>query len=259
VDQSQTASVGTSNLGNNGSNQREAQSFVPSKKKLTGIILRKGANTGSPTFDVKVSIQADSSGSPSGTDLGTPVVITAAQWDATADNTDYQVNYSLTVTPTGLYWIVYTPSAQGDASNYRKNSIGSNTNPYTSGGIKHFNGTAWSALDTSYDYYFKTLYSKNTTNFTVRTDTQTLSYTAPTTDGWANGTVIDTVPLSQVANNGVIPLTLAPGSNNIYYSCCGANIADGTVDPSLQATFAGDYYNIRENLTLLELFMRRND
>lgn len=78
---------------------------------------------------------------------------------------------------------------------------------------------------------FATLYSKNTTNFTVRTDTQKLSYTAPTVDGWPDGTVIDTATL------GLTPLTLAAGANNIYYSSNGPATADGTVDPSLRCIF----------------------
>jgi hypothetical protein len=230
IDQSQVTSAGTSNLGNGGGNQKEGQSFIPTKKNLTALVLRKGANVGSPTFNISISIQADNAGSPSGIDLGTPVTITAAQWDATTDNTDYTVNYPLTLTPLSSYWIVYTPSSQGDASNYRKNSISGNTNPYANGGIKHFNGSVWSSLDTSYDYYFKTLYRKNTTNFTVRTDTETMSVTAPTTDGWDNGTVIDTTVLD------IQPLDLASGVNNIYYSSNGPATADGTVDPSLQYT-----------------------
>jgi hypothetical protein len=87
--------------------------------------------------------------------------------------------------------------------------------------------STWSAASAR-DMHFKTLYSENTTNFTVSTDTQTISVTAPTPDGWADGTVIDTADL------GVTPLTLAPGVNNIYYSSNGALTADGETDESLQ-------------------------
>ena len=83
---------------------------------------------------------------------------------------------------------------------------------------------------------FTTLYEKHTTNLTVSTDTQQLSVTAPTTDGWADGTVIDTATIA-----GITPLTLAPGVNNIYVSSNGPATADGTVDPSLQMTFSGTF------------------
>lgn len=83
---------------------------------------------------------------------------------------------------------------------------------------------------------FATIYSKNTTNFTVRTDTQEVSVTAPTVDGWADGTVIDTSD----GTYGITPLTLAPGVNNIYYSSNGYNLASSDTDESLQATIGGN-------------------
>jgi len=228
IDQSQvTSNSGTTVLGNNGNNRIEAQSIVITKKQFTGFTFRPGANTGSPTFDVVMSLQADNAGSPSGTNLGTPTTVTAAQWDA-SNNADYTINLTETLTA-GTYWMIATPSAQGDSSNYRTIRISNNSNPYTSGGIKHYNGSVWSALDAQYDWYFSTLYSKNTTNFTVSTATQSLSVTAPTTDGWSDGTVIDTFALRSN------PLTLEPGENNIYYSSNGPDTADGEVDPSLQA------------------------
>jgi len=250
IDQSQVSGAGgsgTMRLGDNGNNSKRGQSIVFSKKNLTGIIIQKYANIGSPTFNVTVSVQADSSGSPSGTNLGTPVTYTAAQWDAISNSTDFTVPYVLTVTPTATYWIVFTPSAQGDVSNYRTIVISGATNPYTSGGLKGYNGSVWSSLDTSYDMVFKTLYSKNTTNFTVSTATEAVSVTAPTPDGWANGTIIDTAD----GNYGITPLTLAPGVNTIYVSSNGASTADGTVDSSLQGTLGGTIVsNITEILNI---------
>jgi hypothetical protein len=87
------------------------------------------------------------------------------------------------------------------------------------------------------DLYFKTLYSKNTTNMTVRTDTETLSVTAPTVEGWENGTVIDSA-IEQPTFKG---FTLAPGANTFYLSSNGSNLADGETDESLQVTVGGTY------------------
>lgn len=230
IDQSQVAVTSNFQLGNN-TLKRRAGLFIPTKKNLTGVIIRKGANVGTPTFDTEISIQTNNAGVPSGTKLGTPVTITAAQWDAIANNTDYLVSYLLTLTPGTTYWIVYTPATQGDASNYRTiyyNSAGTNNEAYFD--------TSWHA-ESNKQLYQQTLYSKNTDNFTVATDTQTLSVTAPTVDGWANGTIIDTSD----GTYGVTPLTLAVGANNVYYSSNGPATADGTVDASLQSTISGTY------------------
>ena len=80
-------------------------------------------------------------------------------------------------------------------------------------------------------------YQKNTTNFTVRTDTEALSYTAPTVDGWANGTIINTSTVG-----GVTPLTLTAGVNNVYYSSNGSSTADSATDESLQGIITQNIY-----------------
>ena len=66
-----------------------------------------------------------------------------------------------------------------------------------------------------------------------------MSITAPTTDGWADGTKIDTYTLVPP----VAPLALAKGVNNIYYASNGPATADGTVDPSLQCIISPALYN----------------
>ena len=69
----------------------------------------------------------------------------------------------------------------------------------------------------------------------MSTDTQTVSVTAPTPDGWASGSFIS------LRDYGNQFLTLTPGVNNIYFSSNGPATADGTLDPSLQGIFDGDY------------------
>ena len=226
IDQSQVTVTGAIAFGRATTNLNAAQSFLPTKKNLTGIVLQRNADTGTYAGNVTITLQADSAGSPSGTALAT-ASYTSAEWEAITAATDFTASlpFTLTVDGSTKYWIVFTSSTQ-DNSNYtgvKAQTSGS----YTNGAHKNWNGSAWSA-DTGYDLYFKTLYSKNTTNATIRTDTATMSITAPTTDGWAEGTVIDTATL------GIAPLVLAPGVNNIYYSSNGPATADGTVDPSLQ-------------------------
>jgi hypothetical protein len=153
-------------------------------------------------------------------------VIPNATWNAITVNTDYTISLPYTFTPGTLYAVVFESSTQ-NASNC-PNIYGN----ATGGGSVRFNGTIWSAQGTT-ALYFKTLYSKNTTNLTVSTATETVSVTAPTVDGWANGTVVDFTE----------PLTLASGANAIYVSSNGPATADGTVDSSLQGIMGGSYDN----------------
>ena len=236
IDQSQVTTTGSLALGN-GTSYYRGQTFTPTKTKNASIIFQKIANVGSPTFDVDLIVEDTTNGKPNGTVVGTPVTITAAQWDAISNNTDYTVTYPTTLTAGTMYSFYLKPSAQGDASNHRKINANATGATYTGGTDLSYNGSTWSTG--TLDLYFKTLYSKNTTNFTISTDTETLSVTAPTVDGWADGTIIDTATL------GVTPLTLAPGANNVYYSSNGPATADGTVDPSLQSTVQLNQYQTK--------------
>lgn len=228
IDQSNITAPGAVALGDAANNRKLAQLFTPTKKNLTSVSFRRSTSVGTFTGTVTVSIEGTTSSLPNGTVYST-LTYTNAQWEALSDSAEIVVSIPYTLIPGTVYAITFTPSTS-DASNYAR--IFTNT----SGGGAIRNNGSWIAYGTN-QFYFKTLYSKNTTNFTVSTDTQTISVTAPTTDGWANGTVIDT------ANLGVTPLTLAPGVNNVYYSSNGAATADGTVDASLQATVGGKYYS----------------
>ena len=176
---------------------------------------------------MQVSIQTDNAGVPSGTTVGTPVTITSAQWDAISDLTDSLVSITATLTPGTKYWQVFTPSAQGDGSNCRRLE-------FMTGGTGAYGliGSTWTA-DGTKGLYFKTLYSKNTTNFTVSNGTDNISVDASTPAGWADG--------DQYGTYGTIlaPIVLQPGANAIYYSSNGATVADATQDASLQAIFGG--------------------
>ena len=232
IDQSQVVSDNTNRLGDTGT-VKNGQSFIPTKKNLTGFVIRRGNPTGTYTGDVTISIQTDNAGSPSGTDVGTPIVVSNATWNALTSDTDYTVNYPVTLTVGTTYWIVVLSSIT-DASNYSRLSV-QGTGTYANGKLRKFDGASWSDASTN-DLYFKTLYSKNTTNITVSTDTETVSVTAPTVDGWANGTVVDTQDI-----DNFVPLKLKPGTNNIYISSNGHDTVDGKVNPSLRMMLGGVY------------------
>jgi hypothetical protein len=226
IDQSQVVADGVYTIGAVSTVYR-AQQFIPTKKNLTGFSFKKQASTGTFTGTITMSIQADAADVPSGTALGTPVVLTNTAWDAITNDTEYTVSYPLTLNTSLKYWIVYQSSTADDSNcvNVSRQVTGSYA------GLSKFDTDALSWSTSSSDYYFKTLYSKNTTNFTVSTDTQTVSVTAPTVDGWEDGTVVG---FGQ-------SLTLAPGANDIYVSSNGPATADGTVDPSLQGILGGSY------------------
>jgi len=231
IDQSQVVKDGSLAFGGSGSTDQVAgMLFIPTKKNGTGIVIQRVANTGTYTGDVIISLMGDANSKPSGTNLITPITIPNATWNALAVNTDYTVSIPYTLTPGSRYYAIFDSSTK-DTSNHPNIRCG-----VAVGGRYYYNGTVWSSVQASYAPYIKTLYSKNTTNFTVRTDTQEVSVTAPTVDGWADGTVIDS------ADYGVTPLTLAPGVNNIYYSSNGSNLADGATDESLQAIIEGTIY-----------------
>ena len=228
IDQSQVTSSGALIFGDAGTRQASANAFTPKKKNQTGIVIRRRASTGTFTGNVTVSIQATTSSLPNGTVIAT-TTIPNATWEAITAATDYTVAFNYTVTPGTTYSIVLESSTHNNSNH--PNIEGNST---TSGYLK-YNGTTWSTDGTA-ALYFKTLYSKNTTNFTVSTATETASVTAPTTDGWANGTVIDFADYNK-------SVTLATGTNAIYVSSNGASIADETVDPSLEGIFSGTYWN----------------
>ena len=110
------------------------QSFVPAN---SGNIQSVGCSLenydGTPTDDVIFSIQADSSGSPSGTDIG----------GATATLTNPAANTTGSLTPTmtatfgsppavtaaSTYWVVIRRSGAADGTNFRR-ICRDDTNPY---------------------------------------------------------------------------------------------------------------------------------
>jgi hypothetical protein len=163
TDQQQITSNATINYGD-GTIQRVSQSFVATKSLLDRIGFRKDANVGTPTFDTTITIETDNAGNPSGTAVATATDQTNTSWNILPNNTNRAVLFpaQIPLTVGATYHIVFTPSAQGDGSNYRTirtNSAGG----YADGSIKTFDGTSWSsALST--DIYF-------TTGFTITSPT----------------------------------------------------------------------------------------
>ena len=160
VDQSQTGSANSTAVGATdgaGERRRIAQSFIPTKRGISSVRLFKKANTGSFTGDVVVSVQADVSGSPSGTPLAT-VTIPNARWADIANDSEFEAFFTTQYDGFVIgatYWIVVIPST-GDSSNCA-NLGAQNANPYANGVLKYWNTTDSWTLVSNVDLYFKTV------------------------------------------------------------------------------------------------------
>lgn len=169
IDQSQATQNTTVELGEANATSKKnriAQSFVPAKSKLRSILLYKIADTGTFTGTVKVAIQADNAGNPSGSDLAS-VTLTNLNWKGTAvGEFEAILSSELTVTIGSTYWIVVTPSTSDNSNhpNLGKNSAGG----YASGALKYWNVTDGHVALTGEDLYFKTREGVN--NQQVKTD-----------------------------------------------------------------------------------------
>ena len=142
------------------------QSFIPTQSPIDNVQIYKTADTGTFAGTVTVSIQADSAGSPSGTDLVSTVIGNAA-WLALATGLN-TVSFAspLNVNPNTTYWLVVTTSTN-DTSNH-PNLGYQNTNAYVNGIFKKNNTTdGWTTIATA-DLTFSI--NTNAKNKLTRTD-----------------------------------------------------------------------------------------
>lgn len=158
-DQTQTTQDSSSTVGEadtTGLRNKLTQSFTPTRTKIRGVNLYKSANTGTFVGTVTVALQANSSGSPSGSNLASKT-FTNAEWLA-LDEGEIEVLFSseyANLTPGSLYWIVITTSTSDTANhpNFGINTAGG----YSGGSVKYFNTTdGWVAV-ANIDLYFETL------------------------------------------------------------------------------------------------------
>lgn len=136
-------------------NNKIAQSFTAGKTSITGVKLYKLANSGTNAGDVIVSLQADVSGSPSGSNLAT-VTIPAATYNALPVG-EFTATFGSPYTGGigTVYWIVIS---QSTSDNTNHANLGTNSAGGYAGGSMKFNNTTdgWTAIATI-DLYFKTL------------------------------------------------------------------------------------------------------
>jgi hypothetical protein len=172
TDQTQTtqdSTIETGEADTTGKKNLIAQSFIPTFTKIRGFNLYKSADTGTFTGTVVVTLQADSSGSPSGVALATRT-FTNVEWEGFAVGEIEGIFSSeyASMTAGSLYWLVIDPSTS-DNSNHP--NLGTNTaGGYTSGSVKYKNTTdGWVAVS-NIDLYFKTL--QGTASQVIKTNTE---------------------------------------------------------------------------------------
>lgn len=153
TDQSQATQNGTITLGEQNLTTKHylvGQKFVPARQSISGVTLYKIADSGSFTGTVKIAIQADTAGSPTGVDLAS-YTITNAAWLKLTAAANFTVSFTTeyeTLTVGGSYWIVVTPST---TDNTNHPNLGLNTaGGYAAGALK-YNNTAdgWVTVATS--------------------------------------------------------------------------------------------------------------
>lgn len=152
ITQNASTIVGAANSA--ASRNKVAQSFIPTRIKIGGVNLYKIADSGTFTGTVTVAIQADSAGSPSGSNLAS-VTILNAEWlllSAGAFQIAFANDLSLTIGST--YWIVISTST---ADNTNHPNLGTSSMSLYANGILKYNNTADGWVVTSTDLYFQTL------------------------------------------------------------------------------------------------------
>jgi hypothetical protein len=185
IDQSSLTTGSTQWVGFSWAERYWAQSFTPTKSKVTWFTFYKLANAWTPTSDVIFNVYTNNAGSPSTTAVATDYTITSAQWNALADNAEFTINLPCTLTPWTLYWVRYYATWTLDWVNYRAISRSTSWS-----GVKYSSdGSSWSSPPAR-TFYFKELYYKPTTNFKASQNNLSVSVSADE-DGFLNGSVIN--------------------------------------------------------------------
>jgi len=146
-----------------GQERRNAQSFTLSAQKtIDAIGIELDANSGSPSGDVTIRIETDSSNVPSGTlanvNATKAVTVTASQWNKFSFDTPFSLS-------SGTYWIVFTCADQSNNAYWTWKT--STSSLYAGGNMAYSTdgGSSWTALGT-YDQTFR-VYTDEPGNMTL--------------------------------------------------------------------------------------------
>ena len=126
-------------------NTKVAQSFTPTQNvtKITGIEIILSKN-GTPTDNVLLHIETDSSGEPSGTQVGNQIIVVdAATLPSTGSILNKGPDIDVILEDSVRYWFVLTRSGSLDDSNYA-NWFVATSSSVSGESYATFNGTSWS-------------------------------------------------------------------------------------------------------------------
>jgi len=146
-----------------GQERRNSQSFTLSAEKtIDAVGIELDANSGSPSGDVTIRIETDSSSVPSGTlanvNATKAVTVTASQWNKFSFDTPFSLS-------SGTYWIVFTCADQSNNAYWTWKT--STSSLYAGGNMAYSTdgGSSWTALET-YDQTFR-VYTDEPGNMTL--------------------------------------------------------------------------------------------
>lgn len=166
LDEQQTTENNSHALRFDSSTERLAQGFQTTESGKLEFVDLALLKTSAPTGDIWVTIEADSSGSPSGTALATSVLLQPSAMATASQYHRFVFHTPATITAGTTYHIVlrgnYTTSST-NYMNWRKNTAAG----YANGTLKTYNGSAWA--DTTHDAAFKVYITRNDTAVTMPT------------------------------------------------------------------------------------------
>ena len=128
------------NFGDQAANTKIAQSILPGQSRGINRVTVNLGKVGSPVDNVKLSVQTDSGGSPSGTELASTTLDGSTLTGAGADK---DFNLTVFASSASLIWVVLERSGANDAVNYY--FADTSTDAYTGGTQKVYNGSTWGA------------------------------------------------------------------------------------------------------------------
>jgi len=136
---------GTSMLTDNSTVAELAASYVAGGNvTVTEILLPLKRHASLASGNVTLSIEADNTGAPSGTALGTSVVLATAL--ATSfESVEFEFTPGVNLTANSTYWIVATPNYTANAT---VNVAWRDATVASAGNFASSNGTAWTGTDT---------------------------------------------------------------------------------------------------------------
>ncbi len=232
-------------------NQKIAQSFVMGATATAqiDILLRKLANTGTLVANVLIAIQADTAGSPSGSNIASSTIL-AAGWNQSfitgIDN--IMATYSLTSLVNGTtYWIVVSQSANDTANhiNIAYDAAGSH------GVLKSFDGATWNVVTGSLRYaVYKSGYAQLTSNIAPAIQDMAVSFVLKKTDTTYEN-ILSQNSLGQTSGHLEINgQGSAPTAGNMAYRPVGGNQQFGAVGVTTSDGLYHWYVVVRDTVSL---------